>query len=665
MSEPGSPHENTSQQTDSHGASAENQVVDSVRQKAQELAAALGLGPEADSWIDDAKVFGVLQESSPAERSALAEAFEQETGKQLAAEFNEKLMIGDADKANSLLQSANELEDKLVALHDAAGRYRGRAADGALAAEILGKATPQERRRLAESYSTKFGTTLEHDFRKKMTEASVTTALESFKKDDFDSEMKRAAVTAEQLWKIVRAVDTDQDGFLTEAEIDKAVEEGRVSGDDAKVLREMKVSFEAIAALNEDQIGREDRISDRDLDKFLKLQATQKEEAHLRRAVQAYIAKNFAKLDQNSDGKITKQEIDEVLFSKLPPNESKVLKILRDRYESICPDYDEDSDFEDPGLTSDDVQRWGRAAMESGEFTLGKRVEAARLNESITYCVPSNRRADFRKLMEFFEQRARVEGLSPAEVAQTYREVSRLLEKTSAGAMRALVAERIMSLAASPYTTRPLVEDCHAAVLESKLYAKYPAAVAKLVVDLFISGDYAAAEGTKVSLDMDELLLSIESGSGEAIHGSLVFQYAALELFQSRNKAGVQTGLSLQKLAEWSNAISGKEEFDVALGAPPVEGNTVHSTVVENQSTLSEKLAALKDENRLPVLVWLHSANDLASTHCKSGTGCSARDSHACLIVDYEPGAATIKSPDDADSRTISVSELYSFMQPT
>ncbi len=322
-------------------------------------------------------------------------------------------------------------------------------------------------------------------------------------------------------------------------------------------------------------------------------------------------------------------------------------------------------------------------------------AEKERLNKALDSHLPAvsqEKKDEFHRNMEAFEKRAKEQHLPADEVAKTYRETSRLLDATGDQPLkpedRARVAEQVMQQAAHPtHIDQGQHMTCNVAVVETMMYSKCPSAAAKLVADVGTTGEYTAGNGTHVKLNSQCLKPDGEARkdppeSGDRTFASQLFQTTAINLYYKKNEPNVEyrqlpnpvsdqsssrgeqlvdisknppqvirnsdgtpkdfSGFATEHVAQTYNAISGKENFDVGLAAPPFDVKPVHATAIETEKKLEGKLADLKKDGKLPVAVWVHTANEPfwsdAGHGAAGGSGGDKGSGHYVTITDYHAG---------------------------
>jgi len=322
--------------------------------------------------------------------------------------------------------------------------------------------------------------------------------------------------------------------------------------------------------------------------------------------------------------------------------------------------------------------------------------------------------------METFEQRARSSGLSPDEVLKTYQQVERLAnasgDKPLAAEDRIHVAETIMHLAAVPTDVcQGYNNTCNVASLESRTYTRTPSAAAKLVADVALTGQYTSTDGTVVKVDPkpDREAQNWPTLDGDRSHAGELFQLTAVNLYYSRQnrlngtdlhyeKENPQNGdpgdtgerlydyssghkvpvkentyfgfggvpvrgpeVTTQMIADLSDLIVGKNEKDVVLDARRAEGYR-GLTPIHSEDELRAKLAELKANHRLPVIIGVDTNNEPFFTDSGRGTAGGSGGGHDITITDYDEKTGNVcidnqwnKSADHGANNPVNVHDVY------
>lgn len=335
------------------------------------------------------------------------------------------------------------------------------------------------------------------------------------------------------------------------------------------------------------------------------------------------------------------------------------------------------------------VQRQGEAAAtdRSGEVQI--QTEQARLRDSMdTRITNPDERARFEQDMRDFETNARARGVSDAEIARTYSEVSRLLNSQGdvpvTQAERVRVAEQIMHQSAHPEQIQQGQHGtCNVATVESRMYYRNPAEAAKMVTDVTTTGQFTTASGRTITVDAGSLQGNMEEATNppadsQRSQASRIFQVTAANIYYDQvnqsttpprqlryeqrlpaaagdngervmdyatNPAGVPAldaagnpiappGIPLDALQGISNEVSGQNETGFVLlngeyGAP----NTVR---FRNEGELHDELARMQREGKLPAIIWVDGRNEPFHTDGGFGAAGGAGRAHVVTITHYD-----------------------------
>lgn len=133
-----------------------------------------------------------------------------------------------------------------------------------------------------------------------------------------------------------------------------------------------------------------------------------------------------------------------------------------------------------------------------------------------------------------FERRAQSAGVSDAQVADVYFNVSRLLTADASAVIpekeRLRIAQQIIRNSAKPSSIdQGKHGTCNVAVVESRTYTRTPGAAAKVVADVATTGSFITADGTTITPTRRSLIPDDESDSNPPSDGQ---RGAASHLFQ-------------------------------------------------------------------------------------------------------------------------------------
>lgn len=309
-------------------------------------------------------------------------------------------------------------------------------------------------------------------------------------------------------------------------------------------------------------------------------------------------------------------------------------------------------------------------------------------------------RADFLNNLKKFEERARLQKLPDQEVAQTMREMSRVLEAngntpvTARHRVRATLG--IMRNAADPFSNDQGYHDtCNATMIENRLYARTPSAAARVVADSLLKGKYVAADGTTTIISPSNLqayseeALNEPANSNTRLYASQIFQTTAINsLYTKHNLQKVPPGdlryfqvkpvndddtgerlFDLQKSPGETNptVVDGHASIDgmihmsmLITGKNEGEAFLLHNkyanrfdnkgSLFQSEEDLARKLAKLKEEGKLPAILAISSMStpmyNALRTNFKEQVypvteDLLHSDGHGVLVIDYDEKTRT------------------------
>ena len=149
-----------------------------------------------------------------------------------------------------------------------------------------------------------------------------------------------------------------------------------------------------------------------------------------------------------------------------------------------------------------------------------------------------------------FEQRAAVQHISKGEVAQTYKEIQRLLNATPGAKVspefRKQLAREVITHCANPeIISQGGHNTCNATVVEVRAYALHPAKAAKLVADVALTGEFRSANGIHVKLDAESMKPDQEAKESRPAknardYATQLFNLTAINTWYSAVKPGAR-----------------------------------------------------------------------------------------------------------------------------
>jgi hypothetical protein len=331
----------------------------------------------------------------------------------------------------------------------------------------------------------------------------------------------------------------------------------------------------------------------------------------------------------------------------------------------------------------------------------------------------------FKKDMTDFEERAKRDGLSQDEILKTYQQIDRINGATGDKPLSPLerqhIAQEVMHQAADPTDiSQGYHNTCNVTAVETRTYTRDPAAAAKLVADVALTGEYHAADGTVVKVDptAHDQSKNWPPIDGQRTHASEIFEVTAVNIHyaQENKKNGTDiryeqkdpakgdnadTGERLmdyskhppqpvtkdgwtyfnfwgkdirdpnlvdKAITDISNSITGKNEKDVLLQAwGKSEGGV---TAVHSEDELKAKLKDLKDQHKLPAIIFVDTNNEPFYTDSGRGAAGGSGGYHVVTVTDYDEktGAVCVdnqwdKGADHGKNNPINVHDLYTSMQ--
>lgn len=157
-------------------------------------------------------------------------------------------------------------------------------------------------------------------------------------------------------------------------------------------------------------------------------------------------------------------------------------------------------------------------------------------------------REAFKRDMADFVKNATERGLPDSEIAQTFAEVSRILEAKGSpmtSRERARLAIGIVRGAAHPDSVNQGAHNtCSLTIVENRFYRREPSTNARVLADIATKGKFVAADGTVVKMKPSDLrahgegALNPERGENVRTYASQIFQVAAGNALHTRNNEG-------------------------------------------------------------------------------------------------------------------------------
>ncbi|MBI4533648.1 MAG: hypothetical protein HY711_06840, partial [Candidatus Melainabacteria bacterium] len=243
--------------------------------------------------------------------------------------------------------------------------------------------------------------------------------------------------------------------------------------------------------------------------------------------------------------------------------------------------------------------------------------------------------------------------------------------------------------AAHPNTIdQGLHHTCNVTATEVLIYSRHPSDAAKLVVDVATTGEYIAPDGTKVKPDINSIRPDKEAQKDspegrDRSYATQQFNVVAVNLSYAKHNPNIHyenhpvsfnerdrdTGerlvdysknphevlkdskghpimsprLDASRIVEVHNTIIGGSDKDVFLGASEVigpgrQGAANEATRFSSEKELTDKLAELNRDNKLPTIIMVHTAMEPFWKEDYDGAAGGSGGWHVVTITDYEPG---------------------------
>lgn len=313
--------------------------------------------------------------------------------------------------------------------------------------------------------------------------------------------------------------------------------------------------------------------------------------------------------------------------------------------------------------------------LDSGNHTREQITELAEAR------MESDRLSIFKFYLSQFETRARRDGLSQNEIDETYKQIGRVLNSHEMVPLtlgqKIIVAEQILRNAAVPPSiSQGDHNSCGGAVMEFICYLKKPSLAARMVADVALNG---RLDTGSMSFDLDpqphDSSRIRDPRYGQRNHASEIFQSAVINIaLRKRDDDAARNGLITYRQTErrLGSLNSGEVLEDRSTFPPritPFKGLYVSDVVnihehlfggdsdyavlwfsekgkardgagetYGSEQEFEAKLAQLKRNNRLPVVILVHSGNDPLWTESPVNQNGARGSWHYITITDYQEG---------------------------
>src|SRR5262249_38531458 len=308
----------------------------------------------------------------------------------------------------------------------------------------------------------------------------------------------------------------------------------------------------------------------------------------------------------------------------------------------------------------------------------------------------------FQDSIETFEERAKRDGLSDAEKAKFYYQISKLLDAKDSDNPdlpkekdRIVLAEQLMSNAANPTgIDQGNHNTCGAAALEAQLLSTNPSEAAKLIVDVATTGEYPTKDGRTIKPDASTLRpedgsTQVPSKGGERGYASQLFQATAVttaypEYHQEQAVSGRKPpdtgeriripnpdrlsekidrdfpGLTPQEVQNLNKAITGDDVPIIENSRTNADDGQIH---VRDEADMKRTLAELQRQGKLPAIIFVDSQNPPFYEDSGGSTAGGSGDHHFVRVTSYDQKTGTVSIDNQwgskSDRKSMPVGQLY------
>ena len=163
------------------------------------------------------------------------------------------------------------------------------------------------------------------------------------------------------------------------------------------------------------------------------------------------------------------------------------------------------------------------------------------LDQSIKDHIPEKQRANFKKDMAAFEERAQKQHLPPDEISKTYAQMGRLLNAKDSDSIvpssyRALLAEQLMHQTAHPEQTyQGNHNTCNVTTIVKETIFKSPAKAAEMAASTELNGQWTAPDGKVIKIDKESLSPGAEESTIKTKDGDRSYATQVLDLTRAND----------------------------------------------------------------------------------------------------------------------------------
>lgn len=192
--------------------------------------------------------------------------------------------------------------------------------------------------------------------------------------------------------KIFDKLDGNKDGVLSDVELTGAMQDKTYKNEDAQTIAALYKARSGLSKLSIDnqespvlmmlkyQSQAEKGVSKNDLYRFASIENTYPEKMEQSARTKDWLERenNFSRIDENADGKLSKQEIEKAgVESKEGSDEFKAMKYLSDNYKDVCNRASTLWFLPDVGIEMDDVKTHIKEVQDSPEGRAINEVNSA------------------------------------------------------------------------------------------------------------------------------------------------------------------------------------------------------------------------------------------------------------------------------------------------
>lgn len=195
--------------------------------------------------------------------------------------------------------------------------------------------------------------------------------------------MVNATDFLENAKKMYDRIDSDRDGFLTDAELEMALRQPCLTADDRKTIEILRKRLDSLEELSNDERGDEDDgITRDDLQEFGEVIRT-----HKRAMAYEKLAKEkFDVIDKDRDGFIDRGELEEAYLSNNPVlsrEDRATIEEMRREFSSIEDVSNDEWGPENDGITKDDLKGYNMDKLDANEWGVSSGISGDLLRHTL------------------------------------------------------------------------------------------------------------------------------------------------------------------------------------------------------------------------------------------------------------------------------------------